>query len=80
MVICMDLQELRERAGLSPEQVAVALSKAYSTIKAWERGRYVPTLSPGETQKLLGLYGCSLEELNQAAIESKAKFDRGDRS
>lgn len=45
----MDLKELREKAGLSAERVAVELGKSVSTIRFWEAGTYIPSLSPSET-------------------------------
>lgn len=36
------LRDIRERAGQSREQVAVALDVSSATIGNWERGVYVP--------------------------------------
>lgn len=69
----MDLKELREAAGLSAEKVAVALSKSVSTIRFWEAGTYVPSLNPAETKKLLELYGCNIDQLSDAFVETQGK-------
>ncbi len=37
------IKEARERLGLSPHRVAELIGRAPGTVKAWERGRTVPT-------------------------------------
>lgn len=69
----MDLKELRESVGLSVEKVAVELGKAVSTIRFWEAGTYVPSLNPDETRKLIQLYGCTLDQLADAFVETQGK-------
>ncbi|BCL40063.1 helix-turn-helix transcriptional regulator [Nostoc sp. MS1] len=73
LLIFMDLKELREKAGLSAERVAVELSKSVSTIRFWEAGTYIPNLSPSETLQLIRLYQCTLEELAESFIETQRK-------
>ena len=63
--------ELRQRAGLTQMQVAIALGKQPSTISDWERGVKSPRLSFTEVLKLMAVYKCSLQELAIA-------FDRTD--
>lgn len=62
---------LRERVGLTQQEVADALDKRIATISDWERHVSVPTLTLSEALKLTRLYECSLEELVEA-------FDRVD--
>jgi transcriptional regulator with XRE-family HTH domain len=62
---------LRERAGLTQQEVADVLDKRIATISDWERHVSVPNLSLTETLKLIRLYECTLEE----AVEA---FDRVD--
>jgi transcriptional regulator with XRE-family HTH domain len=57
---------LRERAGLTQREVAIALGKRESTISDWERFAHRPKLHLAEVLKLQRLYQCSLEELVQA--------------
>ena len=59
-------KELRQRAGLTQQEVAVALGKAVSTISQWERGLKPPTLTLSETLQLIRLYKCTLEEAVRA--------------
>lgn len=62
----MDMRELRKRAGLSVEMVAVKLNKTSSTIHNWESGRHKPNLEPNEMLHLCELYNCTLKELAEA--------------
>lgn len=73
MIIFMDMKELREKAGLTAERVAVELNKSVSTIRFWEAGTYIPSLSPSETLQLTRLYKCSIEELSEAFEETQQK-------
>ena len=58
--------ELRERAGLTQRQVAVALDVREATVSGWERGKSSLKLSPSRMKQLLNLYGCTLDELIEA--------------
>lgn len=73
MFVFMDLKKLRERNGLTAERVAVELGKSVSTIRFWEAGTYLPSLTPTETLNLLHLYGCTIEELSEAFQETVQK-------
>ncbi len=66
----MNMKDLRQRAGLSAEVVAVKLGKAHSTIRNWESGKSRPTLEPSEMVQLCKLYGCTLEQLEEAVKET----------
>ncbi len=70
----MDMRQLREKAQISPEEAAFKLGVAYSTVRNWESGRTEPSLGVTKISELLRLYNCSFEELEEAVIESKAKF------
>lgn len=68
-------KQLRQRAGLTQQEVAVALGKSVSTVSQWERGLKPPTLTLSETLRLLRLYQCTLEEAAEA-FEGTG-FDQG---
>lgn len=75
-VAAVDMKELRERAGLSPEAVAVALGVAVSTVRNWEAGTTEPRPGVTNLPKYLDAYQCSLTELVEAAQESKQKSNK----
>lgn len=58
--------KLRERAGLTQKQVADALGKTVGTVSNWERLVKEPKLKFSEVQRLISLYGCTLEDLIEA--------------
>lgn len=62
----MNMKELRQKAGLRAEEVAVQLDIAVSTIRNWEQGRTMPKLRLDQFALLCRLYRCSLDELEQA--------------
>lgn len=64
------LRELRERAGLKPEETAYKLGIALSTLRNWEVGRSRPTMNPLDLVKTLKLYQCTLEEFAEATAET----------
>ena len=72
-VAAVDMKQLRERAGLSPEAVAVALQVAVSTVRNWESGHSEPRPGVISLPRYLEVYKCSLGELVEAAQESKQK-------
>ncbi len=69
----MGLKELRQKAGLRAEDVAISLGVAYSTVRNWEQGRTIPTLGILQTEKLVHLYQCSFEDLVQAVKEVQGR-------
>lgn len=69
----MDLRQLRKQAALSAEQVSVDLDVSFSTVRNWEAGRTIPTMSIYKIGKLLNLYNCSFEALERAVIQSRQK-------
>jgi DNA-binding transcriptional regulator YiaG len=64
----MDMEALRERAGLTREDVATALEVSETSIRNWETGRTEPTMTPTKYLKALALLHCTPEEL-AAAVE-----------
>jgi DNA-binding transcriptional regulator YiaG len=66
MVEKMDLQALRRRVGLTQEGVSKHLDLSGSTVRNWENGRTIPTLSPVQWVELLKLYRCTPEEFADA--------------
>ncbi|MBG1262891.1 helix-turn-helix transcriptional regulator [Nostoc sp. BAE] len=71
----MDMKELREKAGLRTVDVASKLGIAESTVRNWDIGRHTPRLPIEDIPKFLEVYKCTLEEVVEAAKESKRKFD-----
>lgn len=59
----MDMQALRERAGLSREEVAFRLVISETSVRNWEAGRTEPTMTPQKFLELLDLFKCTPQEL-----------------
>ena len=70
----MDMKELRKKAGLKAEEVAVKINVSISTLRNWEQGRTKPNLSVDQFVLLCKLYQCDIEDLNQASSESVSAF------
>ncbi len=64
------LRDLREKAGLKPEEAAYKLGVALSTLRNWEVGRSRPTMHPEQFIKTLEIYQCSLETFARATEET----------
>jgi transcriptional regulator with XRE-family HTH domain len=67
----MNMKDLRQRAGKRPEEVAVAVGVAVSTVHNWDQGKTVPRMTPAGMAKLMEVYGCTFEELVAAESERK---------
>lgn len=57
----MTLKELRQKAGLTQEQVAKLIDVDQAAVSNWERGKYPPMRK--YRVKLAKLYGCTVDEL-----------------
>lgn len=58
--------KLRERAGVTQRQVAIALDKTTTTVSHWETRRKSPELHPSEVLQLQRLYQCTIDDLLEA--------------
>lgn len=66
----MDMQVLRERAGLSRAEVAFRLAISETSVRNWEAGRTEPTMTPKKYLDALHLFKCTPEELATASEKS----------
>lgn len=57
----MNLQKMREAAGLSQTDVAKTLRVDVSTVGHWEAGDAMPRAA--KLPKLADLFGCTIDEL-----------------
>ena len=69
----MNMKQLRLRVKLRTVDIASRIGVAESSVRNWEKGRTIPTLSIDKTAALCELYQCSIAELAQAVAESMAK-------
>ena len=69
-----DPKVLRKKAGLTVRAVAIALDVDQNTVTKWEAGISPPTLSLEQVSKLMKLYGCTIDQLDQAF--KKARRER----
>jgi transcriptional regulator with XRE-family HTH domain len=67
----MNMKDLRLRAGKKPEEIAVALGVAVSTVHNWDQLRTVPRMTPARLRQLMEVYQCTFDELIQAEIEAQ---------
>ena len=68
----MNLRQLRENKNLRTVDVASFVGVGESTVRNWEKGRTLPTLSVYQVSKLLELYSCNFEELIEAVDKTQA--------
>jgi putative transcriptional regulator len=66
----MDMQVLRERAGLSRAEVAFRLAISETSVRNWEAGRTEPTMTPKKYVEALRLFKCTPQELADASEKS----------
>ena len=71
----MNMKQLRLRVKLRTVDVASRIGVAESSVRNWEKGRTIPTLSIDKTAALCELYQCSIAELAGAVTESIAQAD-----
>lgn len=69
------LSQLRIKAGLRSVNVAYHLGVADSSIRNWESGRNVPTLTFAQIRQLMELYDCTFEKLEEAIKQSMMRDD-----
>jgi putative transcriptional regulator len=62
----MNMKELRIRSGKRPEEIAVELGVAISTIRNWEQLKNAPRMTPKGLRLLMEVYGCTFDELIEA--------------
>ena len=74
-VIGMNMKQLRLRVKLRTVDIASRIGVAESSVRNWEKGRTIPTLSIDKTAALCELYQCSIAELAGAVTESIAQAD-----
>ena len=66
----MEIQTLREKAGLSKTEVAYRLGLDLSTVCHWESGAAVPRTD--KLPLLADLFGCTIDELYGRAPPDRA--------
>ena len=71
----MNMKQLRLRVKLRTVDIASRIGVAESSVRNWEKGRTIPTLSIDKTAALCELYQCSIAELAGAVTESIAQAD-----
>ena len=71
----MNMKQLRLGVKLRTVDVASRIGVAESSVRNWEKGRTIPTLSIDKTAALCELYQCSIAELDLAVRESIAQGD-----
>lgn len=65
----MNMKDLRLRVKKKPEQVAVELGVACSTVHNWDTQRTTPRMTPSKMKQLMKVYKCTFEELVKAEEE-----------
>jgi transcriptional regulator with XRE-family HTH domain len=71
------MRKLREKVGLRTVDVASRIGVGESTVRNWEHGRTVPKFEV--IAKLLDLYQCSFEDLDQAVRETRAAIEKAEK-
>ncbi|MGK7920962.1 MAG: helix-turn-helix domain-containing protein [Trichodesmium sp.] len=66
----MDMEALRERAGLTRAEVAERLGISETSVRNWETGRTEPTMTPQKYLEILEILKCTPEELAVASDKS----------
>ena len=71
----MNMKQLRLKVKLRTVDIASRIGVAESSVRNWEKGRTIPTLSIDKTAALCLLYQCSIAELDLAVKVSMAQGD-----
>lgn len=69
----MSLSTLRERAGLTQEELAKILGVTVQTISNWEQARAIPKLTIRQVITILTVLPCTLYDLGRIFDEIEAK-------
>ncbi|MBE9127257.1 MULTISPECIES: helix-turn-helix transcriptional regulator [unclassified Coleofasciculus] len=59
----LTLTKLRQRAGLTQQELASAIGVTQKTISIWEKGSVEPKLTFEQTKLLMDVLNCTLDEL-----------------
>jgi len=59
----LTLTKLRQRTGLTQQELADAIGVTKKTISIWEKGSVEPKLTFEQTKQLMELLNCTLDEL-----------------
>lgn len=62
----LTLVKLRQKAGLTQQDLADAIGVTQKTISIWEKGSVEPKLSLRQTKILMDVLNCTFEELLEA--------------
>ncbi len=68
----MTMKDLRQRAGLTQEQVAKIIDVDQGAVSNWEVGKYGPVRKYRE--KLAKLYGCKADEIRSISEETRKLY------
>ncbi|MEQ8462547.1 MAG: helix-turn-helix transcriptional regulator [Coleofasciculus sp. D1-CHI-01] len=66
----LTLTKLRQRAGLTQQELASAIGVTQKTISIWEKGSVEPKLTFEQTKLLMEVLNCTLDELIAAIKHS----------
>lgn len=66
--------KLRERAGVTQQDVAIVMGKSVSTVSKWEQFTNPPKLTLVEVKLMMIAYSASLDEL----VEAFGRIDPSD--
>lgn len=59
----LTLMKLRQRTGLTQQELADAIGVTQKTISIWEKGSVEPKLTFEQTKQLMEILNCTLDEL-----------------
>jgi DNA-binding XRE family transcriptional regulator len=59
----LTLTKLRQRAGLTQQELADAIGVTQKTSSIWEKGSVEPKVTFEQTKQLMELLNCTLDEL-----------------
>ena len=59
----LTLTKLRQRSGLTQQELADAIGVTQKTISIWEKGAVEPKVTFEQTKRLMEVLNCTLDEL-----------------